>query len=90
MAEIKVSKPGQEELEALGVSSWGVWQKEVSTFPWTYDAEEVCYLLEGEVEVTAVSGQQVRFGAGDLVVFPAGLSCQWNIIADVRKHYLFR
>ncbi len=90
MAEIVVSRPDQGELDALGVSSWGIWQKEVSTFPWTYDAEEVCYLLEGEVVVTADSGQQVRFGAGDMVVFPAGMSCEWNILSDVKKHYLFR
>jgi len=35
------------------------------------------------------SGEPVRFGAGDLVVFDAGLSCTWEVHAPVRKHYRF-
>jgi len=31
----------------------------------------------------------VRFRAGDLVEFAAGLSCQWEVRAAVRKHYRF-
>jgi uncharacterized cupin superfamily protein len=34
-------------------------------------------------------GEPVRFGAGDLVVFDAGLSCTWDVHAPVRKHYRF-
>jgi uncharacterized cupin superfamily protein len=34
-------------------------------------------------------GEPVRFGAGDLVVFVAGLSCIWEVHAPVRKHYRF-
>jgi uncharacterized cupin superfamily protein len=28
-------------------------------------------------------------GEGDLVIFPAGLSCTWEIREDVEKHYDF-
>jgi uncharacterized cupin superfamily protein len=31
----------------------------------------------------------VRFGAGDLVTFAAGLRCSWDVHAAVRKHYRF-
>lgn len=39
--------PSDAELQNLGVKSWPIWTKEVSTFPWTYDQAETCYLLEG-------------------------------------------
>ncbi len=90
MSEVQVSKPERQELDALGVFSWGIWEKEVSSFPWFYDSEEVCYLLAGDVVVTTAAGESVRFGAGDLVVFPAGLACEWQILSTVKKHYLFR
>jgi hypothetical protein len=80
-------KPSPERLAALRVESWPVWTKAPSTFPWTYDESETCYLLEGDVTVTPDKGSPVRFGAGDLVTFPAGMSCTWEIRASVRKHY---
>ena len=46
------------------------------------------YLLEGRVTVKA-AGQNVTFGKGDLVVFPKGLSCVWEVTSPVRKHYRF-
>ena len=39
-------QPSQERLNQLSVSSWPIWTKEVSEFPWTYDEQETCYLLE--------------------------------------------
>jgi uncharacterized cupin superfamily protein len=88
--EIKIERqPNQERLNQLGVSKWGIWQKEASTFPWTYDAQETCYFLEGDVIVTPAGGQPVHMGKGDLVTFPAGMSCTWEISQDVKKHYTF-
>jgi uncharacterized cupin superfamily protein len=90
MGEIKVERrPDPARLQALGVSSWGIWTKEASRFPWTYDEQEMCYFLEGEVFVTPDGGQPVRIGQGDLVTFPAGMSCTWDIRVPVRKHYRF-
>ncbi len=82
-------QPEHAKLENMGVFDWPIWEKEPSVFPWTYDASETCYLLEGEVEVTPDGGETVRFGAGDLVTFPAGMSCRWTISKAVRKHYRF-
>ena len=81
--------PDSTRLNALGVFGWDIWTKEVSRFPWTYDSEEICYLLDGDVIVTPDGGTPVRFGKGDLVTFPAGMSCTWDIRAPVRKHYRF-
>jgi len=81
--------PDPVNLQSLGVFTWPTWGSGVSTFPWTYDETETCLLLEGEVSVTPDRGTPVRFGAGDLVVFDAGLSCIWEVHAPVRKHYRF-
>lgn len=84
------SSPSQHTLENLGVSQWPIWEKENSVFPWTYDMEEVCYILEGEAIVTPENGAPVTIKAGDLVTFPNGMNCQWAIVSPIRKHYLFR
>ncbi len=90
MSEIKVTKsPAREELDTLGVFDWPIWTKEVSEFPWSYDSEETCYILEGEVVVTPDGGEPVQIAKGDLVTFPKGMSCRWNIRQDIRKHYRF-
>jgi len=88
MRKITVESPAPaERLESLGVSEWPVWAKEVSEFPWTYEEEETCYFLEGEVEVVPDGGEPVLIRAGDLATFPAGLSCTWKVHRPVRKHY---
>jgi len=88
--EIKVeSNLAENELESRGVYQWGTWEKEVSEFPWTYDAEEVCYLLDGEVEVTPDGGRPVQIKTGDFVTFPAGMSCNWKISSPIKKHFNF-
>ncbi|MBN3942720.1 MAG: cupin domain-containing protein [Nostoc sp.] len=82
-------QPRQEYLNELGVFKWEIWKREVSKFPWTYDSQETCYFLEGNVLVTPDGGEPVQMGKGDLVIFPAGMSCTWEITRDVKKHYYF-
>lgn len=90
MAQIKVeANVPRERLEHLQVFTWPIWTKEESTFPWTYDDTETCYLVAGDVEVTPEGGAPVKFGKGDLVTFPEGMSCTWKITSPVRKHYRF-
>jgi len=88
MTDIQVHKPSEEELDELGIRSWPIWTCEPSTFDWHYDEKETCYLLEGQVTVKTDDGE-VSFGAGDMVVFPQGLSCVWQVSEGVRKHYKF-
>ncbi len=40
MAEIKVEKLSEAELQRMGVRSWPIWTKEVSKFDWSYDSVE--------------------------------------------------
>ena len=90
MSDIEIKRqPSREELQKLGVPSWPIWTKEVSEFPWTYGDSETCFFLEGDVEVIPAGGQPVRVGQGDLVTFPAGMSCTWKVLGAVRKHYRF-
>jgi uncharacterized protein len=82
-------QPSQQRLEQLGIYKWAIWKKEVSKFPWTYDSQETCYFLEGNVVVTPDGEQPVQMGEGDLVIFPPGMSCIWEIKSNVKKHYYF-
>lgn len=87
--QIEVRKPTNEEIGLA--ESWPTWNKEVSEFPWSYDTQETCLILNGEAEVTnSNSGDRVRFGAGDWVVFPAGLMCFWRITKPIEKKYNFK
>ena len=90
MSDIKIDRgPSPEKMAELGVKSWPIWTKEVSTFPWSYSESETCYFLDGEVVVTPDGGEPVTVGKGDLVTFPAGMSCTWDVRRPVKKHYTF-
>ncbi len=85
-----VSQPDSSFLDRNGVFDWGTWGCGVSTFPWTYDSSESCYLLAGKVTVIPSDGRKtVTFGKGDFVTFPAGMSCTWDVSEAVQKHFMF-
>ena len=86
--KIEIRKPTKEESDRVKSEHWGIWTKEVSEFPWSYDERETCLIIEGEVTVT-FEGGSVKFGKGDFVVFPEGLECTWKITKPVRKYYKF-
>ena len=89
-AEITIEhNPSPAKLDVIGVYDWPIWEKEVSTFPWTYDKQEKCYIVEGDVIVTPDGGEPIHIQEGDFVTFPAGLSCTWEIREYVEKHYDF-
>jgi len=83
---IEIRKPTPEE--EVHMKTCPTWEKEPSVFPWHYDQQETCLVLEGEVSVVT-DDQTVSFGAGDYVVFPQGMDCTWNIKQKIRKHYQF-
>ncbi|MFH1119439.1 MAG: cupin domain-containing protein [Bacteroidota bacterium] len=85
---IEVKKITEEEIKEKGIRNWPVWEKEISRFPYTYQEEEWCYFLEGEVVIEAGS-EHFHIGPGDFVAFRTGLSCVWDIRKPVRKHYNF-
>ncbi|KAL6651027.1 hypothetical protein ACP70R_009952 [Stipagrostis hirtigluma subsp. patula] len=83
--------PPEARLLQLGVKSWPKWGCPPGKYPLKFDAALTCYLLRGRVRA-AVKGSRecvVEFGAGDLVVFPKGLACTWDVVVGVDKHYNF-
>lgn len=85
---VEVRAPSKSDIDRVKAENWPIWTKGVSEFPWSYDEQETCLLLEGDVTVTW-SGGSVHFAAGDLVVFPQGLECTWKISKPVKKYYKF-
>ena len=87
---ISVTSPCPDRtVNELGIKNWPIWTCEASSFDWTYDDQETCLLIEGEVTVTPAGEEPMKFGAGELLVFPAGMNCQWDFHKAVRKHYRF-
>ncbi|KAJ9676439.1 hypothetical protein PVL29_025121 [Vitis rotundifolia] len=86
---IKIERnPPESRLTQLGVKSWPKWGCEPSKFPWTFTTKETCYLLKGKVKVYPDGANEcVEIGAGDLVEFPKGMSCTWDVSVAVDKHY---
>lgn len=86
-----IAEPDPAFLEQKGVFGWGTWGCGVSKFPWTYGEAESCYLLKGKVVVTpdGGSGEPVTIQAGNFVTFPAGMSCTWDVLEAVEKHFMF-
>jgi len=88
MPKIKVERPNKAKVDSLGIEKWSPWHCEVSTFDWEYDSQEVCYILEGKVTVKTPT-EEVEIASGDLVTFPKGLKCKWEVREKVRKVYTF-
>lgn len=82
-------KPSPAKLDVLGVEQWPIWRKEPSVFEWHYDQSETCYILRGRFKVTPAGGEPQEFARGDLITFPQGMSCTWEITEAVEKHYDF-
>ncbi|MHA1193342.1 MAG: cupin domain-containing protein [Promethearchaeota archaeon] len=87
---MKKKIPSEGEKKNLNLESWPIWEKEESIFDWSYSDTETCFILDGEVEVTdSETGEKLEFKKGDLVQFPKGLNCVWNVKKPVRKYYNF-
>jgi hypothetical protein len=89
MTKVIIEDLSPEEYKKRQIESWPIWEKEVSCFPWTYDGDEECFILEGEVTVETDEGM-VYIKPGDFVTFKSGLSCVWDIKKAIRKHYNFK
>jgi uncharacterized protein len=88
MNNIEISRPDEAEIIRKGIRSWPVWKKEVSRFDHTYDEDEYCLFLEGEVVIES-GNEVVILYPGDFVIFRKGLQCIWDIRQPVKKHYHF-
>ncbi len=90
MEKITVRKLTQEEKKQMDIESWGIWEKEISTFPWSYDTQEDCYIISGKAKITDTdTGKSVEIAEDDFVVFAPELKCTWEIIEPIKKYYRF-
>lgn len=89
MGKIKVERATDARLKELGVSEWSSWGCGVETFDWHYSDDETAYVQKGRVTVREQDGSEVTFGAGDIVVFPKGLSCTWTVHEPIEKVFRF-
>lgn len=90
MKKIKIEHPSKKKLDSLGIKKWSPWECEPSRFDWEYDTDETAYILEGRVKVETEDGETIEIKKGDLVYFPKGLRCTWNVIEKIRKVYTFK
>ncbi len=88
MSEIKKEKPSKEKLESLKIENWSPWECDPSIFDWEYDTQETAFVLEGKVIVKTPTGE-MEINKGDLVTFPKGLKCTWDVKKKIRKKYTF-
>jgi uncharacterized cupin superfamily protein len=89
MLKITVEKPSKDKLRVLDVESWSNWECDPSVFQWEYTSDELSYILEGTVIVTA-GDDKYKISAGDFVTFPKGLKCEWDVKEKLKKLYTFR
>ncbi|MDD5291925.1 MAG: cupin domain-containing protein [Candidatus Omnitrophica bacterium] len=89
MPKIRIEKPTEQRLKELNVEKWSPWECEPSVFDWEYDCDESAYVLEGKVKVKTSDGE-TEIKKGDLVHFPKGLKCTWNVIKTIKKVYIFK
>jgi uncharacterized cupin superfamily protein len=58
-----------------------------------YSGTETAYVLSGKVIVTPTGAwsacKAVEIKAGDLCVFPDGMTCTWDVTEPIQKHYSF-
>ncbi|KAE9619407.1 hypothetical protein Lal_00047312 [Lupinus albus] len=87
------TNPPKSRLEELNIKYWPKWAGPPGKYDVKYEAEEICYFVKGKVKVyprpRKSSSEFVEFGAGDLVIFPKGLSCTCEVSIAVDKYYKF-
>ena len=70
-----------------GIKSWPIWECEPNKFQWNYYDKEICLIIEGQAKIITKKGDVYFIKAGDLVEFPSGLYCVWEVTKSIKKHY---
>ena len=88
MVKILIKSPCSASLIIqYGIKNWPIWEREPCNFSWNYMEKEICYIIEGEAKIKTEAGESYLIKSGDLVKFPEGLSCEWQIIKSIKKHF---
>ncbi|MCV6639458.1 cupin domain-containing protein [Candidatus Albibeggiatoa sp. nov. NOAA] len=81
--------PAFAKLEQMAVYEWNIKKQKVSQFDWKYEQKTTYYLLDGEATIDIENQGTITVTAGDLVIFPAGIVCHWNVTQDIEKHFKY-
>src|SRR5215469_9398578 len=57
----------------------GVWECTPGRFRWNFTYDETLVVVQGSATVQLESGEDVSFGAGDMVFFARGQSSIWTV-----------
>ncbi len=88
MAKVIIEHLDKSEVNKRGIPTWPIWEKEISRFDWSYEGDEECLIIEGEVCVETTEGK-FSIKKGDFVTFKSGLNCIWDIKKPIKKYYNF-
>jgi uncharacterized cupin superfamily protein len=65
----------------------GIWYCTPGTFRWHCTYDETLVVLEGRATVRLDNGEEIAFGAGDMVFIPLGQWSTWTIHETFRKGF---
>jgi uncharacterized protein len=71
-------------------SNIDVWECNAGRFEWHYSKDEVIFVVSGEAFMLNETGEETRFGPGDVGFFSAGTSCTWRVPVGIRKVAVLR
>jgi uncharacterized cupin superfamily protein len=76
--------------ESSGVSA-GLWECEVGSWRIAFaeDKDEFFHVIEGRIRITDADGITKEFGPGDACVIPGGFTGIFEVLEQVKKHYVF-
>ena len=89
MNTVTIETPDAARLARLGVDHWLPGEKAVADSAWTHDVSETSHCPDGHVVVPPADGGPVGIVTGNVLTFPAGLSCTWKALSPFRKRYRF-
>ncbi len=88
MRKIEIeSRPDAARLARLRVNAWPEWASDSKVMPWKYYEDETSYIVEGRAIVTPEGGDPIEINKGNLVTFPSGMTCVWDVIEPLHKRY---
>jgi hypothetical protein len=70
--------------------SGGVWTCTAGTFDWTYTADEMIYVLEGEAYIEDESGTRHHLVPGDTCFCATGWTAKWIVPRFIKKFFVLR
>ena len=70
-----------------GIKNWPIWECEPRNFSKFYTEKEISLIIAGEAKIITEKGESYFIKSGDLVEFPKGFNCEWQIFKSIKKHY---